>query len=60
MNKKRYNIFKQAQLTTKEHFNSLKEACEWGGLNYNSVRASMSRNKKKVYTNQVYILRPKN
>ena len=59
MNKKRYNIFNKHS-NNEGTFNSLKEACEWGDLNYNSVRALMSRNKKKVYTNQVYILRPKN
>jgi len=59
MNKKRYKISNKHS-KNEGTFNSLKEACEWGGLNYNSVRALMSRNKKKVYTNQVYILRPKN
>ena len=57
MNKKRYNIFNKH--TNKEGtFNSLKQACEWAGLNYKSVRVLMSRSKKKVYENQVYILSP--
>ena len=46
MNKKRYNIFNKHS-NNEGTFNSLKEACEWGDLNYNSVRASMSRSKKE-------------
>ena len=57
MNTKKY-IIKNKHNGNEGVCESLKSACNWGALNYNSVRSIMNQRKTKVFENQVYILKP--